>query len=96
MYKLIQNSSSVFRNSDGACIPATLANTDYAAYLQWLSEGNTPEPADILSPPTYQELRKSAYPPITDLIDGLVKDDAVKIQAYKDACLAVKALYPKP
>ena len=45
--------------------------------------------------PTYQELRAAAYPPLLNLIDGLVKDDAVQIQAYKDACFAVKALYPK-
>ena len=94
MYKLNQF-TSITRLSDNASIPADEANTDYVAYLVWLSEGNTPEPADIPPAPTYQELRAAAYPPLLDLIDGLVKDDAAQIQAYKDACLAVKVLYPK-
>jgi len=98
MYTLIDKTNRVFKiNLDGSLtsFPADEANTDYAAYLLWLSEGNTPEPADIPPAPTYQELRAAAYPPLLDLIDGLVKDDAAQIQAYKAACLAVKVLYPK-
>jgi len=44
----------------------------------------------------YQRLRAPEYPPITDYLDGIVKGDTEQIQAYIDACLAVKAKYPKP
>jgi hypothetical protein len=51
MYKLCQafngvEASSVMRVEDSACIPFDPANTDYQAYLKWLSEGNEPLPAD--------------------------------------------------
>lgn len=50
MYKLTI-STSILRISDGACIPNDPENTDYAAYLVWVAEGNAPEPSDIPPPP---------------------------------------------
>jgi len=51
MYKLYKSPidvkpSCIIRTSDNAFIPFDSANTDYQAYLKWLDEGNTPEPAD--------------------------------------------------
>jgi hypothetical protein len=45
MYKTISD-QVVLRLADSTFIPFDPANTDYQAYLKWLEEGNTPEPAD--------------------------------------------------
>ena len=51
MYKQIKAidgtiAKQIIRLSDNACIPFAPDNTDYQAYLKWVSEGNTPLPAD--------------------------------------------------
>lgn len=49
----------------------------------------------LVASEAYKELRAREYPPITDYIDGIVKGDNAQVQAYIDACLAVKNKYPK-
>jgi hypothetical protein len=51
MYKLLKNPftgqvDTIHRLEDNAFIQVGEDNTDYQAYLKWLAEGNTPEPAD--------------------------------------------------
>jgi hypothetical protein len=53
MYKLSKNSNdvinSVLRTDENGqvwAIPFDPANTDYQAYLKWVAEGNTPQPAE--------------------------------------------------
>ena len=52
MYKFFKtldgtvSTTSIQRVSDGAFIPFDPANIDYQEYLKWISEGNTPIPAE--------------------------------------------------
>lgn len=43
----------------------------------------------------YQRKRAAEYPDFRDYLDGIVKGDQAQVQTYIDACLAVKAKYPK-
>jgi len=50
MYKLIKNMFGVIDTvknlNTTSCIPFCEDNRDYQKYLEWLAEGNTPEPAE--------------------------------------------------
>ena len=51
MYKLFNSEftsqpAMVLHIPSNTCIPFDPDNTDYQAYLKWLEEGNTPEPAE--------------------------------------------------
>ena len=48
-----------------------------------------------IDPQNYKYKRIKEYPPFTDYLDGIVKGDQAQMQAYIDACNAVKAKYPK-
>jgi hypothetical protein len=93
LYNLDNTVTSVRRLTDGWVIPFDEANSDYQLYKIWLNEGNTPEPADVITS-DYRALRQAEYPSIGDQLDmifhaGLMPTElAIKIQA-------VKAKYPK-
>jgi hypothetical protein len=49
LFNIVENTTSssvILRTTDNATIPFDPANTDYQAYLAWVAEGNTPEPAE--------------------------------------------------
>lgn len=61
----------------------------------WNNKKQEPEPT-LPEPKNYMEARAQEYPGMDIYFDGLVKGDQAQMQAYIDACLAVKAKYPKP
>ena len=52
MYRLMNddegNLVGVVNTNTWLSIPIDTANRDYQEYLEWVAEGNTPEPADSL------------------------------------------------
>ncbi len=66
MYKII-NEKLVQRLSDGAFVPISPDNRDYANYLAWLALGNTATPAD--PPPPADTRREQVLESLQEIID---------------------------
>lgn len=90
-------------------VPTAAFSCDEGKYesIVWVTDGvDLPSKSDVLTElarlqaeeakVAYQGLRALEYPPITDYLDAVVKGDLEQQQAYIDACLAIKAKYPKP
>lgn len=54
------------------------------------------EEKDFYEATEYQRLRAAEYPDFKEYLDGIVKGDEAQVQAYIEACKAVKEKYPKP
>ena len=102
MYKLT-NSPSITRIADGASIPADRANIDFANYLQWLTESNIPEPADVPSLDSFKAaaltevraLRAGLFPTLAGLqSEALARGndaDALAIATVQQGCRDITA-----
>jgi hypothetical protein len=75
--------------------------------IRWLSAPEErPTDAEILAEANrltalkeleqYKLKRMHEYPPMSEYLDAVVKNDQEAIQAYIDKCNAVKQKYPKP
>lgn len=70
--------------------------SEVAAIGDTYENGQFRKPVPVVDPLAYQAQRAAEYPPMADYLDGIVKGDQAQVQAYIDACLAVKEKYPKP
>ena len=100
MYQLTKDILIIKRLSDNTCIPFDPDNTDYAAYLQWLAEGNTPNPANLplVVVPTEVSMRQARLAlfqqgllaNVQPTIDGLVEPTKTVTQISWDYATVVK------
>lgn len=75
-YKLSIRGGGVIRE-DGASIPPTTDNRDWRAYLRWLDDGNTPDPAQ--TPEEIQaDIDADAQAVIDKKIEKKMRDNAIQ------------------
>lgn len=88
MYKLTPY-DTIQRLADNAFIPIDTSNIDYQEYLNWVEEGNTPEPLPEPIPLTLTELRNIAY---TKIDEAAYQTRLKFITPNKDSTYLAKSL----
>ena len=96
MYKLT-DTTTIIRLADGASIPPVPDNIDYAEYLEWVEEGNTPD-AYVAPEKSWQEKRQAniaggGYGAVTEQLE-IIGEQGMTV--FQDHIAAVKAAHPKP
>ena len=69
-YKLLSE-DTIQRLYDNAYIPMDKGNRDYIIYLNWVSEGNTPEPMDEIPDPPEAPATKTIEERVSSLESSL-------------------------
>ena len=95
-YAIIENGVVVNIAESESALESNWVPGKHAKIGDIYADGQFTTPAPVVDPLEYQKQRAAEYPPMTDYLDGIVKGDQGQVQAYVDACLAVKAKYPKP
>jgi hypothetical protein len=73
----LTKTEAILRKSDDAHIPKDEGNRDYQEYLQWVAQGNTPEPADA---PTIAELN-------APILAAIAAEEAKQFRAIREHLL---------
>lgn len=89
MYKLT-NYKSVIEIFSGKIIPFDDDNKDYQVYLVWLSDGNTPEPADKNTQPRVIEIYAELDGIDRKCIRALRENDTARITQYEQQAEALR------
>lgn len=93
MYKLLLDSDIIHRLADNAFIPPSTANQDYLVYLEWLAQGNQPEPADV---PVidYNALRMADYQAESDPLFFKAQRGEATMEQWLAKIEEIKSRYP--
>lgn len=63
----------------GAGIPHDIGNKDWQTYLQWVKDGNTPDPIQAEVVPTIED----EYDNLSDWLKEVIKETGANVTAFK-------------
>lgn len=92
MYKLTLT-SAILRN-DGAQIPTDSNNSDYAEYLMWVEQGNTADPADVITipvPSIEEQIKQIEATQARAIREATLTGDHTRLKAIDDRIVSLRA-----